>query len=37
MNRFECIEIRFHPSENHVRRDSGVRLYDGDNKVHEIN
>ncbi|XP_076224604.1 vacuolar protein sorting 36 [Nomia melanderi] len=34
MNRFEYIEVRFHPSENHVRRDIGVRLYDGDNKTH---
>ncbi|XP_076276417.1 vacuolar protein sorting 36 [Lasioglossum baleicum] len=33
MNRFEYVEARFHPCENHIRRDIGVRLYDGDNKT----
>ncbi|XP_078049755.1 vacuolar protein sorting 36 [Augochlora pura] len=33
MNRFEYVEARFHPNENHIRRDIGVRLYDGNNKT----
>ncbi|XP_076236321.1 vacuolar protein sorting 36 [Calliopsis andreniformis] len=34
MNRFEYLESHLHPNEIYVRRDIGVRLYDGDVKTH---
>lgn len=36
MNRFEYANPGLLPNENYIRRDTGVRLYDGDIKVHMI-
>ena len=33
MNRFEYVESQLHANENYIRRDIGVRLYDGDVKT----
>lgn len=33
MNRFEYADSRLQPNETFVRRDTAVRLYDGDTKV----